>query len=161
MLLKNYNIIHQTGDAQEFKDFDRLKNLKNTLPKDLQERYFLTKFVDPQDISGILEKADLVISRSGINTVTEILYFGKPCILIPLPHSQAQEQEINARFVQDQGLGLVADQGSLNPEKLTAIIQTVSGNLDKYKKAAKKTKSLIKEDASDRIISVVKKCVKK
>jgi UDP-N-acetylglucosamine--N-acetylmuramyl-(pentapeptide) pyrophosphoryl-undecaprenol N-acetylglucosamine transferase len=79
-LLKKYSVIHQTGAAEEFKDFEMLESLKKTFPENLQRRYILTKFVSPQMLGSVYQKADLVVGRSGINTVSELLYFGKPTL---------------------------------------------------------------------------------
>lgn len=109
-LLEKYSVIHQTGDAKEFEDFDRLVKLKQSLPENLQKRYLLKKFVEPEHVIEILTQADLIISRAGINTVTELLYFGKPSLLIPLPYGQQNEQLTNAQFMKQIGLAAILDQ---------------------------------------------------
>src|SRR5205085_4436192 len=42
-LLENFQIIHQTGDAKEFNDFERLEKQKKQLSDALQQRYVITK----------------------------------------------------------------------------------------------------------------------
>ena len=59
----------------------------------------LKNLLNRKSVSKVLSRADLVISRSGINTVTELLYLGKPSLLIPLPYGQHNEQLANAQFV--------------------------------------------------------------
>jgi len=154
-LLQKYTLVHQTGDAKEFGDFDRLAKQKEALPIDLQKRYMLTKFVDPAEVFSVLEKADLVIARSGINTVTELLAFGKPCLLIPLPYGQHNEQLTNALFVKQLGLGEVAQQQTLTGEKLAVLLDTMMHNLEKYTKQSSHAKKLLQVDAAQKIISVI------
>jgi UDP-N-acetylglucosamine--N-acetylmuramyl-(pentapeptide) pyrophosphoryl-undecaprenol N-acetylglucosamine transferase len=154
-LLEKYEITHQTGDAQEFGDFDRLEALKATLPPELQERYTIKKFIIPEMVGSILSEADLVISRSGINTVTELLYLGKPSLLIPLPDGQRDEQQSNALFFQETGLGKMMEQATLTPESFTETIHEMMVNIDSYRSHASQTMHMIALDAAEKIIEVV------
>lgn len=154
-LLKKYNVVHQTGDASEFGDFDRLTRLVQTLPETLQKRYTIMKFIEPEKIADLYNEADLVISRAGINTVTELLYLGKPNLLIPLPYGQHNEQLTNANFVKAQGLGEVVDQTHIDSVFLQARIDTMMQNLQSYKKYGEAAKALVTVDAAEKIIGVV------
>lgn len=153
-LLKNYKVIHQTGDAHKYRDFERLQKLKESLGKTLKAKYHLVKFVKPEDIGSVLSKADLVVSRSGINTVTELLFFDKPSLLIPLPFSQDNEQLENAFFLRDAGLGEVASQDSLNTIALLELIDSMVKNKNRYK-AAQSYKDMVRVDAAGRIIDIL------
>lgn len=154
-LLEKYLVIHQTGDAKEFEDFDRLERLKTILPDHLQKRYEVRKFVPPDQVVSMLVNADLVIARSGIGTVSELLYLGKPCMLIPLPYGQQNEQLTNAQFVQSTGLGEVYEQDILTPELFVEKVDEMIGNLEKYRSHAIVTHELIRKDAAEKIIEVV------
>lgn len=155
-LLQHYKVVHQTGDAQEFHDYDRLKKLRETLPENLQKRYELYKFIEPEKVGTFLNEADLVISRSGINTVTEILFLGKPVLFIPLPYGQYNEQQTNAAFVRKLGLAEVADQNAMDSIFLLTRIQTMMQNLNIYKKNAEQAKAMVRIDAAEQIIEVIK-----
>jgi UDP-N-acetylglucosamine--N-acetylmuramyl-(pentapeptide) pyrophosphoryl-undecaprenol N-acetylglucosamine transferase len=154
-LLTHYNVVHQTGDASEYKDYDRLKLFAETLPEASQKRYTLFKFIEPENVADHLSEADLVISRSGINTVTELLFLGKPSILIPLPYGQHNEQQTNALFVKAQGLAEVIEQYHIDSNFLLARIDTMMQNLSTYKKHGETAKALIRIDAAEKIIAVV------
>lgn len=155
-LLEKYIIFHQVGDAKEYLDYDRLFKLKNSFEKKLQERYLLTKFVIPDEVGTILQKADLVISRSGINTVSELIFFKKLCLLIPLPYSQNNEQIKNALFLKGLGFGEVVSQKELTPEKLFGLIQSMIENKDLYQKKIEEAKFSIRKDAASKIIEILK-----
>ncbi len=154
-LLQKYTIVHQTGDSQTFADFDRLKKKKEELPEALQKRYIVTKFVDASEVFSLMDQAALVISRSGINTVTELLSLGKPCLLIPLPHGQHNEQLTNALFVKQKGIADVATQEELTGEKLYDLITKMFEQIDEYKKHGITSKEEIIPDAAKNIISIV------
>ena len=154
-LLEHYEITHQTGDAHEFGDFDRLEALRLRLDPKLQARYTLKKFIVPEIVGSVLSDADLVISRSGINTVTELLYLGKPSLLIPLPYGQRDEQHANALFFQKTGLGKMIEQDTLTPESFAETIHEMITNIDAYTAHAPETEHLIALDAAEKIIEVV------
>jgi UDP-N-acetylglucosamine--N-acetylmuramyl-(pentapeptide) pyrophosphoryl-undecaprenol N-acetylglucosamine transferase len=155
-LLPRYRVIHQTGDAQEFGDYDRLEALRQTLPEELQKRYELHKFIEPNSVADILSQADLVVSRSGINTVTELMYLGKPTLFIPLPYGQRNEQQTNAEYVKQIGMAEIVNQNTINSLFLQTRIETMMQNIAQYKKNGDTAKELIKVDASQHIVDVIK-----
>lgn len=131
-LLEKFQIIHQTGDAKEFGDFERLQKQKSYFSENLQERYGITKFIQPVDVEYIYKEADLVVSRAGINTVLTLLLVNKPTLLIPLPHGQKNEQLTNALYFKECGLGEVVKQKSLTSEKLYEKIIQMYNNKNNY-----------------------------
>lgn len=151
----NFHIIHQTGDAQEYKDYDRLEKMRQTLPKELQDKYKIVKFTDPSESAHAMSSADLVISRSGMNTVAELLYLNKPCLLIPLPHSQANEQLENALFLEKQGLAKVLNQKDLTPEILYSQITSIIAKLNNAENSSTQPNTLIPYDASEKIVQII------
>lgn len=128
-LSKNFRIIHQTGDAKEFKDFERLSFLREDLEN--KNHYFVKKFLNATEVGEVLKKVDLVISRAGINTITELIYLNKPCFLIPL--SYGKEQKINAEFVKKLGLAKVYQERNLNPTIFVDVIKSIVADLNNYK----------------------------
>ncbi len=155
-LLESYYVIHQTGDAQEYRDFQRLADKTGELSESLRKRYVLKKFIRPDDVVTLMCAADLVVARAGINTVTELLYLGKPCLLIPLPYGQKGDQKENALFVQRVGIGKYADQESLTARNFLETIQDMIVDLPTYKEHAREAHDLIHTDAAQKIIAVIK-----
>jgi UDP-N-acetylglucosamine--N-acetylmuramyl-(pentapeptide) pyrophosphoryl-undecaprenol N-acetylglucosamine transferase len=132
-LLEKYLVVHQTGSAEEFKDFEKLTILKEGVNNDKRKRYSLSKFFSPQDTGSIIKAASLIVSRAGINTVSELIILKKPAILIPIPKTSGNEQLENAHFFKNLGLGEVLEQKDLTPEKFLEEINDIMNNLDKYK----------------------------
>jgi UDP-N-acetylglucosamine--N-acetylmuramyl-(pentapeptide) pyrophosphoryl-undecaprenol N-acetylglucosamine transferase len=91
--LKNYFIIHQTGKN----DFANFKKLTSIYPK-----YKAFDYLESNDIAHVLNKTNLIISRSGANTSQEIVALNKKSILIPLKVSQQNEQLLNALWVKEK-----------------------------------------------------------
>ncbi len=155
-LLQKYNVIHQVGEASKYKDFERLSELRDSLSQELKSGYTLVKFIEPSKVADFLNASDLVIARAGMNTVTELIYFAKPSILIPLPYGQHQEQLKNAIFMKKLGLAQIAEQNELTPEKLSILIDQMFDNIEKYTEHAIDGKKLIDKKAAEKIIEVVK-----
>lgn len=158
-LLEKFQLFLQTGNAVEFGDFDRLEKIKSELQDSSQKNYKAVKFVAPEKVLGIMRLADLVISRSGINTVTELLYLGKPCLFIPLPYGQHNEQLANAEFVKKIGLAEIVDQLVTAPDDLFDKVSMMVAHLDQYEKNKSEAKKLIHPNAAERIIKEVQKIV--
>ena len=154
-LLKRFILIHQTGDAKAFNDFDRLFEKRENMGVETKKRFFLMKFIDPDKVVNFLEQADLVISRAGMGTITELLYLGKPTLFIPLPFGQKNEQLENALFVKNLGMAEVIEQQLLTPQSLVLMISNMMHNLAEYKRHGEKAKKLIHTDAAKKIIEVI------
>jgi UDP-N-acetylglucosamine--N-acetylmuramyl-(pentapeptide) pyrophosphoryl-undecaprenol N-acetylglucosamine transferase len=157
ILLEKYRIIHQTGDSQKYKDYDVLQNIKNNLDEKLKENYTIKKFLTPHEEAQAMKNADLVIGRSGINTVTELIYLEKPSLLIPLPFAQNNEQKMNAEFIKNLGLAEVLDQNSLEQKEFIEKISQMFTHIENYRL----NKKIIFENSSGKIIKVLKDVSKK
>lgn len=140
-LLKIAYVIHQTGDSK-FGDYERLERQQN-------DRYMVQKWIT--DMGKVLKKADLVIGRAGINTLTEIAYLGLPAIVIPIPYLYADEQNKNAKFFEKLGLVKILDQTNLNSETLFKKIKLALNDLNKLRKHAKNAKKIIIPGAAKRL----------
>lgn len=159
-LLEKYTIFHQTGDAQEFKDYDRLVKQKDMLPEKLQKRYTIIKYIEPEQFINVLQASDLVISRCGINTITALLLLQKMSLLIPLPFSQRQEQYKNALLIEKAGLGEIAKQETLTPKILFDKITIIFNNKKTYEKKAAQIEKADPLSATEKIISVITDSIK-
>ncbi|MDP2649927.1 MAG: UDP-N-acetylglucosamine--N-acetylmuramyl-(pentapeptide) pyrophosphoryl-undecaprenol N-acetylglucosamine transferase [bacterium] len=157
--VQNYTVFHQTGAANNSFDFNNLKKIRDSLGS-FKERYILSEFVKPEDVGKIISQADLVISRSGVNTITELIYLGKPAILVPLVFSQKNEQLKNALFFKELGLGEILEKNASSNDLCQKVILMLS-NINNYKKSGEKAKGLIKKEAAENIINVLKSCANK
>lgn len=90
VLTQKYTIIHQCGpvDYSEFKKIS--PNYKH---------YYPYSYIESKDIGWLFHYSQVIIARSGANTVQEIAALNKKSILIPLPVSQQNEQIKNALYL--------------------------------------------------------------
>ncbi|MEK7605420.1 MAG: UDP-N-acetylglucosamine--N-acetylmuramyl-(pentapeptide) pyrophosphoryl-undecaprenol N-acetylglucosamine transferase [Patescibacteria group bacterium] len=160
-LLTIFRVIHQTGDASPHHDFDKLANKRGKFPEEIGDRYKIEKFISPAVIGSIMREATLVVSRSGINTISELLYFGKPALLIPLPSGQHNEQLKNARFLKEVGLAEILPQENATGEKLVAGLQKMLIRRQAYAARAAYAQQLIHSDAAENIIKTITYVVRK
>ena len=137
-------IVHVTGD-NKFKDFEKLQNLGT-----FDGRYKVEKWIG-EEYGALLHWVDLVVSRAGINTLTELAYVGKPALVIPFEPLYKQEQVRNARFFQKAGLVKVLPQSKLTPKSLLENINPMIKNLDQLKQKAADAKKVIIPDAAKRL----------
>lgn len=123
-ILKRYRIIHITGE----RGYEEAQNIYAELPPLLQKNYTILSQVSPFEMHQYWEKADIIIARSGANTVSEVLTTVRPTIFIPLPYTYLDEQVKNARFVERNGLAKVVLEGDLDENTLLAALNFVHKN---------------------------------
>ena len=86
LLKNNFNILHLTGVLQE-----------STILKIPNSESYVSKVFLSKEMAKIMVRADLVMCRAGMASITELIYLKKKAFLIPIPHSH---QEDNALFVE-------------------------------------------------------------
>lgn len=84
------------------------------------------------DMAARIAAADLVISRSGASTVSEISVIGRPALLVPYPHALDHDQAANAAALAAAGGAEVHPQSSLSAERLADLV----GGLCKSRKGS-------------------------
>lgn len=81
------------------------------------------------DMPKKLSAADLVISRAGAMTVTEMARLAKPCIMIPSPHVADDHQYKNAKMLEDAGAVRIIREDKATLKVEDRIVGEVSGLL--------------------------------
>ena len=95
------------------------------------------------NLPSLMKDADLIISRAGASTITEIEALEIPSILIPSPYVANNHQMYNAMAYKNRGLSILLEEDNLNGEKLNILINSVLDNkdtLNRMKDAFKKNK---------------------
>lgn len=132
-LLLHFYIIHQAGRANNYSDLDLLKKQINSFSQ-LKSKYYLTDYLKTAEIGWVLNKADIVISRAGANTVAELIALNKPSIIIPISYSE--EQKANAFFAQEKISAIVLQEENLTPENIYQTVMNLYSTLKESKKAS-------------------------
>lgn len=148
-LLAKFNLFHQCGYATG--DYQMLQATEKSLPAAKEKRYYLKKYLTGEEMAAIMKHADLVISRAGANTVTEIAYLGKPALFIPIPWSRGNEQFQNAQMLASLGLAQILPQEKASSSSLLELIKKMSGHLSQYQKAAPQARKMVDLQAARKI----------
>ncbi len=100
------------------------------------------------DLPDALAVADIVITRAGIGTLTELMALRKPIIVIPMPDTH---QEDNADFIADQQAGVVLDQREISADLLVQEIKQLWRDDARRQSLADHLHQLYRPDAAERI----------
>lgn len=101
--------------------------------------------------------ADLVISRAGAITLSEIQAMGKPAILIPSPNVAENHQYHNAMALVNAGAADIIEEKDLTGAALMRKADKMLLNPEKLEKYSENSRKMAITDANERIYSVVKK----
>jgi MGT family glycosyltransferase len=101
----------------------------------------------------VLSRAALFLTRGGMNSVNESLYYGVPMLLFP----EILEQKLVARQVVDSGAGVALDAAKIRPDDLRAKVDKVLAE-PKFREAAQRVGASLREAggyvrAADRIVA--------
>ncbi len=100
------------------------------------------------DMAARIASAQLVVSRSGASTVSELAVIGRPSILVPYPHALDHDQAANAARLAAAGGAIVERQSDLSAEKLAALIDSLMSNPDRTSRMAEVARSVGKPNAA-------------
>ena len=89
------------------------------------------------DMAGAFGRADLVVSRAGAGTVSELAAAGKPSILVPLPTASDQHQLRNAEAFERAGAARLLADSDTSGERLVSEITKMRGELEPMSAAAR------------------------
>jgi UDP-N-acetylglucosamine--N-acetylmuramyl-(pentapeptide) pyrophosphoryl-undecaprenol N-acetylglucosamine transferase len=107
------------------------------------------------DMASRIGEADLVISRSGASTVSELSVIGRPSILVPYPHALDHDQAANAAALSAAGGASVIKQAELSPQKLSGLLSSALAEPERLSATAAAAKATGKPHAADVLADLV------
>jgi len=113
----------------------------------------LYPFVERMDL--FLEAADLVVSRAGATSLSELVASGTPAVLVPYPFAAADHQTANARSFEKAGAAIVVPEGEAFESRLEETLVPLLKDRKKIKKMASGVSGLFHKDAMARIMAAV------
>jgi len=135
-------VIHQTGEtdyAHVAEEYGR-KGLKGDI------RPFI------KDMAWAYHSADIVVSRAGATTISELAALGKPSILIPYPFAANSHQETNAGMLVQVGGAEVIIQRDLSGEGLAEILLRYMDDKKALEKMGQQAQKVGRPNASKVIV---------
>lgn len=147
-LLHSAQIIHQTGEN----NFEEVKHLAAEMGvKESKGGYHATPFLKIDELKDVLAVADLVISRAGSNSISDIAAVKKPTLLIPLSSAANDHQRMNAYALAEIGAAAVLEENNLGENILMEKIEKLLKDKSLASAMAEKIKSFHHADAADKI----------
>ena len=121
-------------------------------PEPTDVPYVVVPYVDRMDLA--LAAADLMVCRSGANSVIEAAATGVPAIFVPLPIGNG-EQELNARPVVDAGGALLVADAELTPSWVAEHVPALAADRERLATMSAAASGLIPRDADERLAAIV------
>ena len=115
-------------------------------------------FIDRMDL--VYAAADVVISRAGASSVSELCIVGKPTIFIPSPNVAEDHQTKNAQAIVDKGGALLIRESELDTQ-FTAIFNKLMSDEKLQQQLSANIKKLAKVNATKDIVAEIIQLIKK
>jgi len=136
---KDYEILYVTGN----KDYDKIKKIK--FPSNVK----VVPYID--SITRIMKNTDLIVTRAGASTLSEIIALDLPSILIPSPYVPNNHQYKNALDLVNANASILIEEKDLEGNIIVRNIDKII-NDDKKLNDMKKGLETLKVDNSAEII---------
>ena len=146
-ILKNdIQVIWQSGKLyyEEYKKFSEVNGVQ------------VWEFVQRMDL--LYAAADMLVSRAGAGSISELCIVGKPVIFIPSPNVAEDHQTKNAKSVTDRNAGILLQE--VNIDSLCEVIKILFEDSHKRNVLGKNIKKLALPNATKEIADEVDKILK-
>lgn len=108
----------------------------------------------------VLNLADLVVSRSGAMTITEVAKCGKPAIFIPYPYATENHQTYNAEVLEKVDAAKIIQDKDLTYDRINKMINEIITNKEMLQQMGKNAESVSIKDVEGKIYREIEKLVK-
>ncbi len=139
---QDIHIFWQTGQYQ----YEALRDFA-------QDNITIVPFTDK--MGAVYSAADLIISRAGAMTLSEITACGKPSLLIPFPGAAADHQTKNAESLAEKGAAKVIPEVELTSDKLAEETGRLLADAELLGKMANAARDAAILDAADQIANEI------
>lgn len=145
-ILQDMNVVHICGKG----------NLDSKLNNKIGYKQF--EYIS-KELPDVFSAADFIISRSGANSIFEILALRKPNILVPLSRNASRgDQILNSKSFEKLGFSKVVEEESLTEDTLIMAIEDIKVNQQRYKNAMNKSQY---NNGNEKIVKVILQSIKK
>ena len=108
----------------------------------------------------VMAAADVIISRAGASSCSEIAASGTPCVLIPSPNVTDNHQEKNARALEANGAAIVLLEKDCTAQGLFECITGLLADTDRYQAMTKALYGMAVPDSAERLCDVLEQLAK-
>ena len=144
---KEYEILFVTG-KDSYEEMSQKK-----YPSNVKVVPFIEK------MTRVMKVTDLIVSRAGASTLSEIIALHIPSILIPSPYVPNNHQYMNALDLKEKDAAIMIEEKNLKSELLVNTIDQLLNNEETIKQIKKNLEALEVKDSASRIYEAIKeKC---
>ena len=144
---KNYEVLFVTGRN----DYDNI--VKNKFPDNVK----VVPYVD--GLTRIMKNTDIIVTRAGASTLSEIIALNLPSILIPSPYVPNNHQFKNAMDLVKNQAGILIEEKDLKGDILLDKIDELFNSPIKYSELKKNLDKLKIDNSASIIYDNIKKLV--
>lgn len=139
-------IIWQTGKLyyDEYRQYDK------------KEGVYVHEFIQRMDL--LYAAADVIVSRAGAGSISELCIVGKPVIFIPSPNVAEDHQTKNAKSVSDEGAAILLRETDI--DAFASTINSLMSDPEKQKELSDKIKTLALPNATSEIADEIEKILR-
>ncbi|MCL2383451.1 MAG: undecaprenyldiphospho-muramoylpentapeptide beta-N-acetylglucosaminyltransferase [Oscillospiraceae bacterium] len=143
---KQYDIVKEELSSKDI----NINNIQNTK--------IFPYIHNMEEVMGV---SDIVVSRSGAMTITEVAMAGKPAIFVPFPFATENHQEYNAKVLKNVGAAKIILDKDLDVDTLSKTIRDMFGNPEKLKLMGENAKKIAVPNTLDIIYEEIVRLSKK
>ncbi len=118
----------------------------------------VTKFIS--DMASAYAAADLVVSRAGAGSISELELLGKPVVLVPSPNVAEDHQTKNARALSDKGAAVLIPDAEARTRLADEIVALLS-DPEKLAAMSSEIRKLALPDSDEKIVDEVVKILER
>ena len=145
-------LIWQTGKYYHEQAVNEVKELG------LEDKVKPVIFIDRMDLAYSV--ADVVISRAGAMSISELALVQKPVIFVPLPTAAEDHQTKNAKQLVDANAAVMVKNDETET-KLVPALQDLLNNKDKQNEMKANIAQFARPNAADDIVDIIIKAIEK
>jgi len=159
---KMNNLLYKTMNKFKNKDYEILFVTGKDAYEEMKKKEYPSNIkVVPyiEEMTRVMKKTDIIVSRAGASTLSEIMALQVPSILIPSPYVPNNHQYKNALDLTKKDAAILIEEKDLNEEVLVKSIDEILNNEEKVKKMKASLEELSVKDSATKIYKAIKeKC---
>ena len=132
-------------------------SIKEELKDESYKGLWFSDFISHMDYA--YSAADLVVSRAGAGTISELCLLKKPSVLVPSPNVAEDHQTKNARALSDSGAAVFIPDNKAE-EKLIATAIELLGDKEKLNNLSEQIALFAQHNSAERIVDETIKIIK-
>lgn len=139
-----YEVLFVTGKS----NYEEMKKYAGSNVK-------IVPYID--NMKEVLQVVDVLVSRAGATTISELLVLGIPSILIPSPYVANNHQYYNAKSLADHNACILLEEKDLTKENLLAKINLLIKDDHLRKEISANAKKLGVKDSASKIYEQIER----